>query len=65
MNYALIPYPISIIFLGVFWFVVMAVLWKLRTKGKVYYFLYIGGIAATILFAALFGYALVADMLSL
>lgn len=62
MNYALIPYPISIIFLGFFWFVVMALLWKLRTKGKFYYFLYVGGIVATVLFAILIGYLFLAGM---
>jgi ABC-type Fe3+-siderophore transport system permease subunit len=62
MAYELIPYPISIIFLGVFWFAVMLVLWKLRTKGKIYFILYLVGMAITILLGVIVGYLLVASM---
>ncbi len=62
MRYDLLPYPISIIFLGVFWFAVMLVLWKLRTKGKFYFILYVAGIATTILLAFLLSYFFIAGM---
>jgi hypothetical protein len=62
MRYDLIPYPISIVFLGVFWFAVMLVLWKLRTKGKFYFSLYVAGIVTTLLLAILLGYLLGAGM---
>ena len=62
MAYELIPYPISIIFLGVFWVAVMLVLWKLRTKGKIYFILYLVGMAITILLGVIVGYLLVASM---
>jgi hypothetical protein len=36
MAFELIPFPISILFVLVFGVVVMAVLWKLRERGKAY-----------------------------
>jgi hypothetical protein len=62
MAYELIPYPISIIFLGVFWFAVVLVLWNLRTRGKIYFALYLGGLAITILLGIMVGYLLLAGL---
>jgi hypothetical protein len=36
MAFELIPFPISILFVLVFGVAAMAVLWKLRKRGKVY-----------------------------
>lgn len=55
MAFQLIPYPISIIFVLVFGVAWMAVLWKLRRKGKIYSILFkISLIAGVILIVALF-----------
>ncbi len=62
MAYELIPYPISIIFLGIFWFAVLLVLWNLRTRGKIYFAFYLGGSAITILLGIMFGYLLLAGL---
>ncbi len=40
MAFELIPFPISIIFVLVFALVFMAVLWKLRKRGKAYNILF-------------------------
>ena len=54
MTFQLILYPISIIFALVFGVAWMAVLWKLRRKGKIYPILFkISIIAGVILIVAL------------
>jgi hypothetical protein len=56
MAFELIPFPISIIFVTIFAFVFIAVLWKLRKKGKFYNALFRLSVivGAVILFAILF-----------
>jgi hypothetical protein len=39
MPYQLIPFPLSLIFILVFFVVIEVVLWKLRRNGKIYWWL--------------------------
>jgi hypothetical protein len=56
MAFELIPFPISIIFVIIFAIVFIAVLWKLRKRGKVYSILFRLSviIGVLLLFAILF-----------
>jgi len=54
MAFQLIPFPISIIFILVFCFVFIAILWKLRNRGKMYSILFKASlVVGTLLFIAL------------
>ena len=54
MAFQLIPFPISIIFILLFCFVFIAMLWKLREKGKMYSILFKASlVVGTLLFVAL------------
>ena len=60
MAFELIPFPISIIFVLVFGVAAIAVLWKLRKRGKIYALLSnISLILGIIIFALLF-YSIIA-----
>ena len=63
MAFELIPFPISILFALVVALVFMAVLWKLRKTGKIYYVLFWVGAIAGLILLAIFLYELVATML--
>jgi hypothetical protein len=62
MAFELIPFPISIIFVLVFVIAWLAVLWKLRKTGKIYFILFkLSVIAGAILIIA-FIYGIIANI---
>ena len=63
MPYNLVPYPISIFFVFVFGAAVLAVLWKLRTRGKLFLFLFYISLAVAIVVFALFSYLITVSIL--
>jgi len=64
MPYQLIPFPIAILFAMVFVAACLAVLWKLRKEGKIYYFLFKAGLIAIILFLIGILYTIFANFLA-
>jgi hypothetical protein len=63
MAVELIPFPISIIFVFVFGLVCIAVLWKLRQRGKVYSILFKASLIIGILLFAALLYSIITSML--
>jgi len=62
MAFQLIPYPISIIFALVFGVAWMAVLWKLRRKGKIYSILFKISIIAGVILIVTLLYGIVVNL---
>jgi hypothetical protein len=63
MPYNLIPFPISIFFVFVFGAAVLAVLWKLRERGKLFVFLFYLSLIVAIVVFALFSYSIAVSIL--
>jgi hypothetical protein len=63
MAFELIPFPISILFVLVVALVFMAVLWKLRKTGKIYFILFWVSAIAGLILLAIFFYELISNML--
>ena len=63
MAFELIPFPISILFVLVVALVFMAVLWKLRKTGKIYFILFWVSAIAGLILIVIFLYELISNML--
>jgi hypothetical protein len=63
MAFQLIPFPISIIFALVFGIACIAVLWKLRKRGKIYSLLFNISAIGGIILLAIFLYEIIANVL--
>jgi len=63
MQFQLIPFPISIIFVLTFGFACMAVLWKLRKAGKIYSILFKLSVIAGVILLVVFLYGTIVNML--
>jgi hypothetical protein len=59
MAFELIPYPISIIFVIVFYLAIVAVLGKLRKRGKIYSVLFMASVIGGILLIITFIFSLI------
>ena len=62
MPYNLIPFPISIIFVFVFGVAVIAILWKLRERGKIFSILFYLSLIAAIMVLILFSYSVLSSI---
>jgi len=63
MAFELIPFPISIIFILVFGVAAIAVLWKLRKRGKFYLILFDISLIIGVAVFALLSYSIMLNML--
>jgi hypothetical protein len=63
MTLELIPFPISILFVVVFGLACMAVLWKLRERGKIYSILFKASLIIGILLLVALLFSIITGML--
>jgi len=59
MAFELIPFPISIIFVLVFCLAFIAILWKMRKKGRIYSILFMASVIVGILLLITFVFSLI------
>ncbi len=64
MPYSLIPFPISIIVVFAFGAAILAILWNMRKRGKLFLFLFYLSLIIAIIMFALFSYSLVSSILN-